>query len=227
MGRNRMFLLKFPYAYRATMHIEREREREREREIIPQLPGCVIWMDSSTASLMEFGMATRWSTHRHPDFTCRSYQKEWMYVLTSLQRASSSCMTQSRISFSTASLLVRTARKDLVKSWLRLFSKISSRDSSMSYSSGDDDAWALLGPALVVEMGVDRVRNVTLWVCGEVGGLLCDASFADILIWSICCFELAIKWQLEFCDWIRDVSVVSDLSKWFAWQLKREMNFRL
>ena len=42
------------------------------------------------------------------------------------------------------------------------------------------------------------MRNVTLGVCGEMGGLLCDASFADILIWSICCVGLAIKWQLEF-----------------------------
>ena len=80
----------------------------------------------------------------------------------------------------------------------------------MSYSSGDDEAWVLLGPALVDEMGVDWVRNVTLGVCGEVGGLFCGASFADILMWSICCVELAIKWHLEFCDWIRDASVVSD-----------------
>ena len=141
-----------------------------------------MWMDSSTASLIEFGMATRWSTQRHPDFTCKSFQKEWMYVLTSLQRASSSCITQSRISFNTASLLVRTARKDLVKSWLMLFSNTYSRESSISYSSGDDDAWVLLGPALVDEMGVDWVRNVTLGVCGEVGGLFCGASFADMLM---------------------------------------------
>ena len=40
----------------------------------------------------------------------------------------------------------------------------------------------LLGPALVDEMGVDWVRNVTLGVCGEVDGLLCGASFADMLI---------------------------------------------
>ena len=52
----------------------------------------------------------------------------------------------------------------------------------MSYSSGDDDAWVLLGPALVDEMGVDWVRNVTLGVCGEVDGLFCGASFADMLI---------------------------------------------
>ena len=40
-----------------------------EREIIPQLPGCVIGIDSNTVSLIEFGIATRWSTQRQPDFT--------------------------------------------------------------------------------------------------------------------------------------------------------------
>ena len=54
----------------------------------------------------------------------------------------------------------------------------------MSYSSGDDDARVLLGPALVDEMGVDWVRNVTLGVCGEVGGLFCGASFVEFAMWN-------------------------------------------
>ena len=87
-----------------------------EREIIPQLPGCVMCIGSNTASLIEFGIVTRSSTQRQPDFTWRSFQNEWTYGLTSLHLTSSSCMTQSRISFNTASLLVRTARKDFVKS---------------------------------------------------------------------------------------------------------------
>ena len=76
----------------------------------------------------------------------------------------------------------------------------------MSYSSGDDEAWVLMGPALVVCIGVDWVRNVTVGVCGEVGVLLCDASVTDLLMWSICCFEFATELQGEFCDWIRDAS---------------------
>ena len=137
------------------------------KKIIPQLPGCVMCIDSNTASLIELGMATRWSTHKQPDFTWRYLQNEWTYELTSLHRASSSWMTQSLISSNAASLLVSTARKDLVNSWLRLFSKISSRESSMSRFSGDDEAWVLLLLVLVVAIGVEWVRNVTRGVCGE------------------------------------------------------------
>ena len=100
-----------------------------DNEIIPQLSGCVMWIDSSTAPLIELGIATRSSTQRQPDFTWRSFQKNWMYWLTFLHLSSSFCITQSRISLRTASLLVWTARKDFMNSWLRL---ISSRESSMS-----------------------------------------------------------------------------------------------
>ena len=70
----------------------------------------------------------------------------------------------------------------------------------------------LLGLALVVVIGVDWVRNVTLGVCGEAGGLICDALFADIVICCTCCFKFAVELR-KFFDWINDASAVSDLSK--------------
>ena len=52
------------------------------RVIIPQLQVCVRWRLSSTASWMEFGIATRSSAHTQPDRTCESVQYENKYGFT-------------------------------------------------------------------------------------------------------------------------------------------------
>ena len=70
---------------------------------------------------------------------------------------------QSRTSFRTASLLVRTAKKTFVKSCVRLFSKTSSFD---KYKFGDD--WPSLDDLVVFtpELGVDW--NLTQLCVGGV-----------------------------------------------------------
>ena len=68
------------------------------RVIIPQLPGCLRWRLSSTASRMECGIALRRSTHTQPDRTCKSLQYENKYGFTSLHRCGSFGKMQSRTS---------------------------------------------------------------------------------------------------------------------------------
>ena len=44
------------------------------RDSMAKLPGCVEWISSNTASLIDFGMAIRSSKHTQPCFTLKSRQ---------------------------------------------------------------------------------------------------------------------------------------------------------
>ena len=85
-------------------------------ETIPQLPEWVRWMDSSSASWTDFGIAIYSSVHPQPYRTSTSRRLECMCGLTSLRSWSSFCKMQSPNSFMTASFVVNTLRKPFVKS---------------------------------------------------------------------------------------------------------------
>ena len=120
----------------------------------PPAPGMNQLKGFQFGPFVELGIATLSSTNTHPDRTWRSRQNEWRYGLTPLPRCLSFCRIQLRISFSTASLLVNTARKLFLKSCVNLFSNTSSSLENSDVGSSWEER-----VELNAELGVDW--NVT------------------------------------------------------------------